>query len=83
MVITDFFQSPEFTFNRFSVSEQVGNLDIQGLVVFCGNEVYFQIIDFADIDLTIAMDHLILAATVEGLGTCWVGAFDVLKVKEI
>ncbi len=39
--------------------------------------------DFADIDLTIAMDHLILAATVEGLGTCWVGAFDVLKVKEI
>ena len=39
--------------------------------------------DFAEIDLTIAMDHLILAATGEGLGTCWVGAFDVLKISEI
>ena len=39
--------------------------------------------DFADIDLTIAMDHLILAATGEGIGTCWVGAFDALKVREI
>jgi nitroreductase len=30
---------------------------------------------YADVDLTIAMDHLILAATAEGLGTCWIGAF--------
>ena len=32
-------------------------------------------------DLAIAMDHLILAATNEGLGTCWMGAFrpDVLR----
>ncbi len=32
-------------------------------------------------DLAIAMDHLILAATNEGLGTCWVAAFspDVLR----
>jgi len=27
-------------------------------------------------DLTIAMDHLILAAENEGLGTCWIAAFD-------
>lgn len=27
-------------------------------------------------DLTIAMDHMILAAEHEGLGTCWVAAFD-------
>ena len=27
-------------------------------------------------DLTIVMDHLILAATWEGLGTCWIAAFD-------
>jgi nitroreductase len=27
-------------------------------------------------DLTIAMDHLILAATYEGVGTCWIAAFD-------
>ncbi len=27
-------------------------------------------------DLTIAMDHMILAATAEGLATCWIAAFD-------
>jgi nitroreductase len=31
--------------------------------------------NYADIDVTIAMDHLVLAATAEGLGTCWIGAF--------
>lgn len=34
------------------------------------------------IDLAIALDHMILAATSEGLGTCWIGAFDEQKVKE-
>jgi nitroreductase len=31
---------------------------------------------FASIDCAIAMDHLILAATSEGLATCWVAAND-------
>jgi len=35
------------------------------------------------VDVTIAMDHLILAARAEGLGTCWIGAFDNDKVKEV
>jgi len=39
--------------------------------------------NYAEVDTTIAMDHLILAATAEGLGTCWIGAFDVAKVREI
>lgn len=32
-------------------------------------------------DLTIAMDHMILAATNEGVGTCWIAAFhlDILR----
>ena len=30
---------------------------------------------YADVDVAIAMDHLILAAAAEGLGTCWIGAF--------
>ena len=34
-------------------------------------------------DVIIAMDHLILAATALGLGTCWVGAFDPLAAREI
>ena len=32
--------------------------------------------NYNDVDVAIVMDHLILAATAEGLGTCWVGAFD-------
>ncbi|MBT9138354.1 MAG: 5,6-dimethylbenzimidazole synthase [Syntrophomonadaceae bacterium] len=35
------------------------------------------------IDLAIAIDHLTLIATEEGLGTCWIGAFDEGEVKKI
>ena len=38
--------------------------------------------DYRDIDVSISLDHLILAATAEGLGTCWVGAFDPVVVRE-
>ncbi len=36
-----------------------------------------------DIDLAIAMDHLMLAAVSEGLGTCWIGSFVESEVKRI
>ena len=39
--------------------------------------------NFADIDATIVMDHIILAATSLGLGTCWIGAFDPQAAREI
>jgi len=35
------------------------------------------------VDAAIAFDHLILAATDQGLGTCWIGGFDEEKVKEL
>lgn len=35
------------------------------------------------INIAIAVDHLTLAAVCEGLGTCWVGAFDADRVKSI
>lgn len=35
------------------------------------------------VDITIALDHMILAAANEGLGTCWIGAFVEKDVKEI
>jgi nitroreductase len=38
---------------------------------------------YTDVDVTIAMDHLILAATELGLGTCWVAAFDPTAAREI
>lgn len=37
----------------------------------------------AEVDLSIVMDHLILAATDEGLGTCWVCNFDEARLKQI
>jgi len=37
----------------------------------------------AEIDVAIALDHLTLAAVSEGLGTCWIGAFDEKKIKEL
>lgn len=39
--------------------------------------------NYSEIDAAIAMDHLILAAANEGLGTCWVGAFDPVAVREV
>ena len=39
--------------------------------------------NFADIDATIVMDHIILAATSLGLGTCWIGAFNAKAAREI
>ncbi len=39
--------------------------------------------DHADIDLAIAVDHLCLAATEQGLGTCWVCNFDVSLCRAV
>jgi nitroreductase len=36
---------------------------------------------YLDVDAAIAFEHLILAAAAEGLGTCWIGAFDAAAVK--
>jgi len=39
--------------------------------------------NYADVDATIVMDHLILAAHDLGLGTCWIGAFDPAAAREV
>lgn len=39
--------------------------------------------DHADIDLSIAIEHLCLAAAEQGLGTCWVCNFDVPVCREV
>ncbi len=31
---------------------------------------------YIDVDAAIVMDHIVLAATAQGLGTCWIAAFD-------
>ncbi len=40
-------------------------------------------VNYAIVDATIAFDHLILAATNLGLGTCWVAAFDPQACREV
>ena len=39
--------------------------------------------NYNDVDVAIAMDHLILAATDLGLGTCWVAAFHEDAAREV
>jgi nitroreductase len=38
---------------------------------------------YNDVDVAIAMDHLILAAANLGLGTCWIGAFDPEAARKV
>ena len=45
-------------------------------VMSCGNPSSL-------IDLAIAVDHMTLKAVEEGLGTCWIGAFDQQEVKTV
>jgi nitroreductase len=46
-----------------------------GSVMRCGQLRY-------PIDVAIALEHIALQAVEEGLGTCWVGAFDEAAVKQ-
>jgi nitroreductase len=39
--------------------------------------------DYYLVDVAISMEHLVLAATDLGLGTCWIGGFDEAKVKQV
>lgn len=36
-----------------------------------------------EVDVAIALDHLTLAAVADGLGTCWIGAFNEEEVKKV
>ena len=38
---------------------------------------------YCDVDVAIALDHLVLAATELGLGTCWIAAFDPAAAREV
>ncbi len=56
------------------------------IVVACGNPKKSGSqngMDYYLVDVAISMEHLILAATDLGLGTCWIGAFNEAKVKQI
>jgi len=39
--------------------------------------------NYSEVDVTIAMDHLILEATNLGLGTCWIAAFNADAARKV
>jgi nitroreductase len=39
--------------------------------------------NYNDVDAAIVMDHIVMAATDLGLGTCWIGAFDPDGAREV
>ena len=57
------------------------------VIVCCGKNYHDSYSWLADnmflVDSTISFDHLTLAARNEGLGTCWIGAFDHPQLKEL
>ena len=58
------------------------------VIVACGHEerAYKKMGGYwnsTPVDIGIALEHLMLAAAAEGLGTCWIGAFIEDRVKEI
>jgi nitroreductase len=57
------------------------------VVVVCGEQskawIRHDKASYVVVDAAIAMDHLILEATNQGLGTCWIGAFDDQVTREI
>ena len=51
------------------------------VIVGCGNQKASP--KWFMVDVAIAMQNMVLAATGEGLGTCWVGSFNEREVKEL
>lgn len=55
--------------------------DSPTVIVDCGNRKASP--RWYIVDTTIAMQNMVLAATAEGLGTCWVGSFDEGEAKKL
>ena len=56
---------------------------IVGVIAEKGSGANGNGLKYFTVDFGICFEHLILAATAEGLATCWIGWFNEKKVKEI
>jgi len=63
-------------FNRFIEDAPV-------VIVGCADEKSLLTGKWAVVDATIAMQNMIIAAWTLGIGSCWIGAFNEGKVKEL
>jgi nitroreductase len=55
--------------------------DTPAVIVLCGDQKASP--DWYVVDVALAGENMVIAATAEGLGTCWVGSFDEGEVKEL
>ncbi|HSQ49249.1 MAG TPA: nitroreductase family protein [Candidatus Deferrimicrobiaceae bacterium] len=63
-------------FNRFVK-------DAPMVIVGCADVKSFQTGKWAVIDTTIALQNMVIAAWSLGVGSCWIGAFDEEKIKQL
>jgi nitroreductase len=56
-------------------------VEVPMVIVACGDTKASP--DWCYIDVAIAVENMVLAATNEGLGTCWIGSFDESQVKKL
>ena len=66
--------SASCTFGQFLVDSPV-------VIVACGDPVASP--RYYVIDTAIALEHMVLAATAEGLGTCWIGSFNEEAIRKL
>lgn len=55
------------------------------VIIACSNSDYVMSCGqpIGPIDISIALEHIALAATAEGLATCWIGSFSPAKVRQV
>jgi len=53
----------------------------RAVIALCGNEKASP--DWYIVDVALAGENMVIAATAEGLDTCWVGSFDEAEVKQL
>ncbi|MGY5858404.1 MAG: nitroreductase family protein [Candidatus Thorarchaeota archaeon] len=63
-------------YNRFT-----GSADFVVVGLYRKSEVVME--HLAVMDVTIALQNMVTAAWVQGVGSCWIGAFDEAKLKQI
>jgi nitroreductase len=68
-----------------AANEQMFIADAPVVLVGCSNSAYVMSggQKVSSIDIAIAMEHIALATTAEGLATCWIGAFNPEKVRRV
>ncbi len=66
------------TFRGYNLFTKTADFIIIGL--YRKSEVMME--NLALMDITIALQNMVIAAWLQGVGSCWIGAFDEIKLKE-